>query len=148
MTLKDASVSDAFLYSLQQSGNRPSIQLVDEKGCVTRDKYFGPFMPFRSSTSAFGKNRVVYAYFQASKFPDSTEVNIECSVTICRNSCPAQCAGRYNKGGDNIVKVTASPLQTTLFKKPLTRPFNVNSTFSQGRIIEALKRRLSSVNGP
>ena len=104
-------------------------------------------MPFRSPTSAFGKNRVVYAYFQAFKFPDSTEVNIECSVTICRNSCPAQCAGRYNKGSENVVKVTASPLQTTLQKKPLTRPFNVNRTLSQGRILEALERRLSSVNG-
>ncbi|GAU90527.1 hypothetical protein RvY_02933 [Ramazzottius varieornatus] len=134
------------------SGASPSIQLVDEKGCVTRDKYFGPFMPFRSVSSPFGKNRVVYAFFQAFKFPDSTEVNLECSVTICRNSCPAQCAGRYNKGGEDLlnnpsVKVTASPLQT-FQKRPLTRPFNVNSTLSQGRIIEALERRLSSVNGP
>ncbi|OQV24081.1 hypothetical protein BV898_02036 [Hypsibius exemplaris] len=144
-------------------GTTPSIPLVDENGCVLRDKYLGPFVTYTDPEQHFGGNKVVFAYFQAFKFPDSTEVDVECSVTICRTACPAQCFGRY-KGADgqyvsnwtlkDTKKSIASSedgggkIQEVGVGSGMRGRSAANDLFSQGRILQALERRLNEVNGP
>jgi len=73
-------------------GTRAPIQLVDEKGCVSRPKIMSPFKKIKNfDTTA---NVLAYAYFQAFKFPDSMNVHFQCVVQVCRSSCPEpQCGG-------------------------------------------------------
>ena len=73
-------------------GSRAPIQLVDEKGCVTRPKIMSPFKKVKNfDTTA---NVLAYAYFQAFKFPDSMNVHFQCVVQVCRGACPEpQCGG-------------------------------------------------------
>ena len=65
------------------------IQLVDQKGCVTRPKLMSKFTKIKN----FGASASVlsYAHFQAFKFPDSMEVHFQCTIQICRYQCPDQC---------------------------------------------------------
>ncbi|XP_076043829.1 transmembrane protein dusky-like [Oratosquilla oratoria] len=73
-------------------GNRPPIQLVDEKGCVTRPKIMGRFQKIKNFGSS--ASVVSYAYFQAFKFPDSMNVHFQCVIQVCRYNCPEpQCGG-------------------------------------------------------
>ncbi|XP_068233943.1 cuticlin-1-like [Palaemon carinicauda] len=73
-------------------GVKAPIQLVDERGCITRPKIMGHFKKskdFGSSASV-----VSYAHFQAFKFPDSMNVHFQCVIQVCRYSCPEpQCGG-------------------------------------------------------
>ena len=72
-------------------GKRSPIQLVDERGCITRPKIMGRFQKvqdFGSSASV-----VSYAYFQAFKFPDSMNVHFQCVIQVCRNKCPEPVCG-------------------------------------------------------
>lgn len=71
-------------------GKRAPIQLVDQRGCVTRPKLMSRFTKIKN----FGASASVlsYAHFQAFKFPDSMEVHFQCTIQICRFSCPDQCS--------------------------------------------------------
>lgn len=72
-------------------GRRAPIQLVDERGCVVRDKIMSPFKKMKNfDTTA---NVLSYAYFQAFKFPDSMNVHFQCVVQVCRGSCPEPACG-------------------------------------------------------
>ncbi|XP_037790172.1 uncharacterized protein LOC119585576 [Penaeus monodon] len=73
-------------------GKRAPIQLVDERGCVTRPKIMGRFQKVKNFGSS--ASVVSYAYFQAFKFPDSMNVHFQCVIQVCRYSCPEpQCDG-------------------------------------------------------
>lgn len=73
-------------------GQRAPIQLVDEKGCVVREKIMSPFKKLKNFDAT--ANVLSYAYFQAFKFPDSMNVHFQCVVQVCRNACPEpQCGG-------------------------------------------------------
>jgi len=73
-------------------GSRAPIQLVDEKGCVVRDKIMSPFKKLKNFDNT--ANVLAYAYFQAFKFPDSMNVHFQCVVQVCRGACPEpQCGG-------------------------------------------------------
>merc|ERR1712048_99246 len=48
-------------------GTRAPIQLVDEKGCVSRPKIMSPFKKIKNFDAT--ANVLAYAYFQAFKFP-------------------------------------------------------------------------------
>jgi len=76
---------------MAHDGKRAPIQLVDQKGCVTRPKLMSRFTKIKN----FGSSASVlsYAHFQAFKFPDSMEVHFQCTIQICRYQCPDQCAG-------------------------------------------------------
>ena len=88
-------------------GQRAPIQLVDEKGCVVREKIMSPFKKVKNFDST--ANVLSYAYFQvksarnftsresgewtifvfqAFKFPDSMNVHFQCVVQVCRGQCP------------------------------------------------------------
>ncbi|KAL9880123.1 uncharacterized protein LOC119637451 isoform X2 [Glossina fuscipes] len=71
-------------------GKRAPIQLVDQRGCVTRPKLMSRFTKIKN----FGASASVlsYAHFQAFKFPDSMEVHFQCTIQICRYQCPDQCS--------------------------------------------------------
>lgn len=73
-------------------GKRAPIQLVDERGCVTRPKIMGRFQKVKNFGSS--ASVVSYAYFQAFKFPDSMNVHFQCVIQVCRYNCPEpQCDG-------------------------------------------------------
>ncbi|XP_059485708.1 cuticlin-4-like [Neocloeon triangulifer] len=75
---------------MAHDGKRAPIQLVDQRGCVTRSKLMSRFTKIKN----FGASASVlsYAHFQAFKFPDSMEVHFQCTIQICRYQCPEQCA--------------------------------------------------------
>ena len=75
---------------MAHDGKRAPIQLVDQKGCVTRPKLMSKFTKIKN----FGASASVlsYAHFQAFKFPDSMEVHFQCTIQICRYQCPEQCS--------------------------------------------------------
>lgn len=75
-------------------GKRAPIQLVDQRGCVTRPKLMSRFTKIKN----FGASASVlsYAHFQAFKFPDSMEVHFQCTIQICRYHCPDQCSSETN----------------------------------------------------
>nr|XP_027226612.1 flocculation protein FLO11-like [Penaeus vannamei] len=75
---------------MAHDGKRAPIQLVDQRGCVTRPKLMSKFTKIKN----FGASASVlsYAHFQAFKFPDSMEVHFQCTIQICRYQCPAQCS--------------------------------------------------------
>jgi len=75
---------------MAHDGKRAPIQLVDQKGCVTRPKLMSRFSKIKN----FGASASVlsYAHFQAFKFPDSMEVHFQCTIQICRYQCPEQCS--------------------------------------------------------
>lgn len=75
---------------MAHDGKRAPIQLVDQKGCVTRPKLMSRFTKIKN----FGASASVlsYAHFQAFKFPDSMEVHFQCTIQICRYQCPEQCS--------------------------------------------------------
>lgn len=75
---------------MAHDGKRAPIQLVDQRGCVTRPKLMSKFTKIKN----FGASASVlsYAHFQAFKFPDSMEVHFQCTIQICRYQCPEQCA--------------------------------------------------------
>ncbi|XP_053678087.1 uncharacterized protein LOC128728486 [Anopheles nili] len=74
---------------MAHDGKRAPIQLVDQRGCVTRPKLMSRFTKIKN----FGASASVlsYAHFQAFKFPDSMEVHFQCTIQICRYQCPDQC---------------------------------------------------------
>lgn len=75
---------------MAHDGKRAPIQLVDQRGCVTRPKLMSRFTKIKN----FGASASVlsYAHFQAFKFPDSMEVHFQCTIQICRYKCPEQCS--------------------------------------------------------
>jgi len=77
---------------MAHDGKRAPIQLVDQKGCVTRPKLMSKFTKIKN----FGASASVlsYAHFQAFKFPDSMEVHFQCTIQICRYQCPDQCSSQ------------------------------------------------------
>ncbi|XP_014220305.1 uncharacterized protein LOC106648139 [Trichogramma pretiosum] len=75
---------------MAHDGKRAPIQLVDQRGCITRPKLMSRFTKIKN----FGASASVlsYAHFQAFKFPDSMEVHFQCTIQICRYHCPDQCS--------------------------------------------------------
>lgn len=73
-------------------GKRTPIQLVDERGCVTRPKIMGRFQKVKNFGSS--ASVVSYAYFKAFKFPEHMNVHFQCVIQVCRYNCPEpQCGG-------------------------------------------------------
>ena len=70
-------------------GLKPPIQLTDEHGCVLRPKMLSPFNKIKDPN---GKATVIsYSHFYAFKFPDTMNVQIQCTVEVCRHGCPDAC---------------------------------------------------------
>lgn len=81
---------------MAHDGKRAPIQLVDQRGCITRPKLMSRFTKIKD----FGASASVlsYAHFQAFKFPDSMEVHFQCTIQICRYQCPEQCSDSLSQG--------------------------------------------------
>lgn len=96
-------------------GKRAPIQLVDQRGCVTRPKLMSRFTKIKN----FGASASVlsYAHFQAFKFPDSMEVHFQCTIQICRYQCPDQCS---DGNGLDVHHLTAGP--ESLYGPPPSLP--------------------------
>lgn len=92
---------------MAHDGKRAPIQLVDQRGCVTRPKIMSKFTKIKN----FGASASVlsYAHFQAFKFPDSMEVHFQCTIQICRYQCPDQCDHTNNLESQNVQHLTAGP---------------------------------------
>lgn len=92
---------------MAHDGKRAPIQLVDQRGCVTRPKIMSKFVKIKN----FGNSASVlsYAHFQAFKFPDSMEVHFQCTIQICRYQCPDPCSDHSSapsSGGETHVNVS------------------------------------------
>lgn len=98
-------------------GKRAPIQLVDQRGCVTRPKLMSRFTKIKN----FGASASVlsYAHFQAFKFPDSMEVHFQCTIQICRYQCPDQCS---DENGLDVHHLIAGP--ESLYGTPPALPIN------------------------
>ncbi|XP_037921773.1 uncharacterized protein LOC119658443 [Hermetia illucens] len=85
---------------MAHDGKKAPIQLVDQRGCVTRQKLMSRFTKIKN----FGASASVlsYAHFQAFKFPDSMEVHFQCTIQICRYQCPDQCSESNNLEGHHL----------------------------------------------
>jgi hypothetical protein len=87
-------------------GVKPAIHLTDEYGCVLRPKMLSPFKKIRDTK---GKATLIsYAQFLAFKFPDSMDVQIQCTVEVCRHGCSEACqVGGPNQSNNPSVQVSA-----------------------------------------
>jgi len=100
-------------------GQRAPIQLVDEKGCVVREKIMSPFKKIKNFDNT--ANVLSYAYFQAFKFPDSMNVHFQCVVQVCRNACPSpQCGAPVNV--DSYGSPQSAPLSQDSYGSPIAPP--------------------------
>ncbi|XP_045483587.1 uncharacterized protein LOC123688893 [Harmonia axyridis] len=92
---------------MAHDGKRAPIQLVDQRGCVTRPKLMSRFTKIKN----FGASATVlsYAHFQAFKFPDSMEVHFQCTIQICRYQCPAQCSDSHAGVSNSLLDVAYGP---------------------------------------
>lgn len=88
-------------------GKRAPIQLVDQRGCVTRPKIMSKFVKIKN----FGNSASVlsYAHFQAFKFPDSMEVHFQCTIQICRYQCPDPCSDNSGASDGNVQHLNVGP---------------------------------------
>jgi hypothetical protein len=88
-------------------GKRAPIQLVDQRGCVTRPKIMSKFVKIKN----FGNSASVlsYAHFQAFKFPDSMEVHFQCTIQICRYQCPDPCSEHSGSSNNIEAHLNVSP---------------------------------------
>ncbi|XP_017772890.1 PREDICTED: uncharacterized protein LOC108559995 [Nicrophorus vespilloides] len=110
---------------MAHDGKRAPIQLVDQKGCVTRQKLMSRFTKIKN----FGASASVlsYAHFQAFKFPDSMEVHFQCTIQICRYQCPDQCTdvppGSIHGGLHNsLLDVSAHNIAESAYGPPPPLP--------------------------
>ena len=81
----DMKVKSCFAHD----GIKAPIYLIDEDGCILRSKMIAPFQKIRGLK---GKaSLIAYAQFLAFKFPDSVDVQIQCTVEVCRHGCIDTC---------------------------------------------------------
>lgn len=101
---------------MAHDGKRAPIQLVDQKGCVTRPKLMSRFTKIKN----FGASASVlsYAHFQAFKFPDSMEVHFQCTIQICRYQCPDQCTDPNSVLHSGLIDVQHAPVETAYGPPP------------------------------
>lgn len=101
---------------MAHDGKRAPIQLVDQKGCVTRPKLMSRFTKIKN----FGASASVlsYAHFQAFKFPDSMEVHFQCTIQICRYQCPDQCSDPNSILHSGLIDVQHTPVETAYGPPP------------------------------
>lgn len=92
---------------MAHDGKRAPIQLVDQRGCVTRPKIMSKFVKIKN----FGNSASVlsYAHFQAFKFPDSMEVHFQCTIQICRYQCPDQCSDHSGASDGHVQHLSIGP---------------------------------------
>jgi hypothetical protein len=92
---------------MAHDGKRAPIQLVDQRGCVTRPKIMSKFVKIKN----FGSTASVlsYAHFQAFKFPDSMEVHFQCTIQICRYQCPDQCSDHSGASDGHVQHLSVGP---------------------------------------
>merc|ERR1719422_1641574 len=122
-------------------GQIAPIQLVDERGCVVREKIMSPFKKVKNFDAT--ANVLSYAYFQAFKFPDSMNVHFQCVVQVCRSQCPEpQCGG----ASDYSLPPAASTNNIDSYGSPLAPP---NSAINPRNPSGNSQRRVSVVTpGP
>ncbi|KAK6639811.1 hypothetical protein RUM43_008086 [Polyplax serrata] len=59
-----------------------SVPLIDEKGCPVDSKVM---TPFRWDPSTNAADATLFSMF---RFPDSTQMNFQCDIAICKGGCP------------------------------------------------------------
>ncbi|XP_055370759.1 LOW QUALITY PROTEIN: uncharacterized protein LOC129605187 [Condylostylus longicornis] len=125
-------------------GKRAPIQLVDQRGCVTRPKIMSRFTKIKN----FGASASVlsYAHFQAFKFPDSMEVHFQCTIQICRYQCPEQCSDpnlqdvHHLQAGPESQYIPSSPMESYLHTLNKRRNDDSRRDERRGRRTRALEK--------
>ncbi|XP_072396178.1 uncharacterized protein dy [Diabrotica undecimpunctata] len=113
---------------MAHDGKRAPIQLVDQRGCVTRPKLMSRFTKIKN----FGASASVlsYAHFQAFKFPDSMEVHFQCTIQICRYQCPDQCSDSSGQHLHGLLDLVHGPPDTGYGAPP---PLPIEAYLHPGR---------------
>jgi len=126
-------------------GQRAPIQLVDERGCVVREKIMSPFKKVKNFDNT--ANVLSYAYFQAFKFPDSMNVHFQCVVQVCRSSCPQpQCGGAAPVEVDTYGAPAAPPVNVDTYGAPAAPPNGaISPRIPGGQYSSGSERRVSVV---
>lgn len=70
-------------------GVRTPIFLTDRDGCVLKSKLMSPFM--KANNWGPHSSTIAFAHFSAFKFPETTNVYIECDVEVCKHGCRDMC---------------------------------------------------------
>lgn len=70
-------------------GVRSPIFLTDRDGCVMKSKLMSPFM--KANNWGPHSSTIAFAHFSAFKFPETTNVYIECDVEVCKHGCRDMC---------------------------------------------------------
>lgn len=80
----DVSVGECVAHA----GDRDQgIKLTDSDGCPLKTKLLAEPFVTTKDTQGTGASVLAYAFFQAFKFPDQMELNIECEVELCKTGC-------------------------------------------------------------
>ncbi|XP_068911871.1 uncharacterized protein dy [Tenebrio molitor] len=130
---------------MAHDGKRAPIQLVDQKGCVTRPKLMSRFTKIKN----FGASASVlsYAHFQAFKFPDSMEVHFQCTIQICRYQCPDQCSDSNHLGVNGILELAHSAPEGA-YGPPPPPPLPIEAYLHGGRPRDERRVRRSVKTDP
>uniref|UniRef100_T1ISB6 ZP domain-containing protein n=1 Tax=Strigamia maritima TaxID=126957 RepID=T1ISB6_STRMM len=67
-----------------------ALQLSDADGCIVKKKLMGAWQ-FTRETGNTGASLIAHANLKAFRFPDKTDVYLECGLEICKEQCPNFC---------------------------------------------------------
>jgi len=105
----DVLVSNCYAYSSRDFTNAfaSSVRLTDDNGCLLKPKLLGYFQRTKQ-TSSSGASIISYAYMNAFKFPDKTDMFLTCEVELCKGGC----AGHCNTAGYPKQLITSGSIAT------------------------------------
>ncbi|CAB3380670.1 Hypothetical predicted protein [Cloeon dipterum] len=83
----DISVGECVAHAGDRDRGGPIVKLTDSDGCPLKTKLFPDAFQTTKDTQGTKASVLAFAYFQAFKFPDQMELNIECEVELCKTGC-------------------------------------------------------------
>ncbi|XP_059471671.1 cuticlin-3-like isoform X2 [Neocloeon triangulifer] len=108
----DISVGECVAHAGDRDRGGPVVKLTDADGCPLKAKLFPDPFQTTKDTQGTGAAVLAYAYFQAFKFPDQMELNIECEVELCKTGCRVcprgKSAGRNKRAANSTETVRES----------------------------------------
>lgn len=83
----DVDIRQCFAHN---GDKRSALSLSDNRGCIIKKNLMGAWQ-FTRDTGSTGATIIAFAHMQAFRFPDKTDVYIECNLEICKGACPDHC---------------------------------------------------------
>jgi len=91
----DVLVSNCFAYSSSNvtSPFTSNVKLSDANGCLLKPKLLNYFQR-TMQTGNTGSAIIAFAYMNAFKFPDKSEMHLTCEVDLCKGGCDGHCGAQ------------------------------------------------------